>query len=161
MHITHRITMFVLPAAFVLLTGCLGPKPVQLGDEAYDAGDYATAGQQYQLGVDEGDPEAQFALGLLYSEGKGVAEDPDKAVELFMDAAMQDHVQAAATLGIYYYYGINVPQNYKLASGFFALGAIQGDALSIDYLSHMLENGLGVDRDPELAASIYDFMRVP
>lgn len=41
-----------------------------------------------------GDAEAQFNLGLMYAEGRGVREDAREAVRWFRRAAEQDHARA-------------------------------------------------------------------
>lgn len=145
---------------FFFLSGCLGPKPVELGNQAYEAGDYTTAAQQYQLGDDEGDLDAKFSLALLYAEGQGVAQNSAKAIALLDECVSGGHALAATTLGIYAYYGIHMSQDYEYAAANFALGSLKGEPLAIDYLMYMLDNGVGVEKNTELAAMLPAFMEV-
>ena len=45
-----------------------------------------------------GDPNAEYRLGLMYLEGRGVQESRDKAARWFRRAAQDGHDQAAAAL---------------------------------------------------------------
>jgi TPR repeat protein len=53
------------------------------------AQDYAEAAKWYQLATDQGSTSAQYALGLLYRDGKGVPQDNAEAHMLFSLAAAQ------------------------------------------------------------------------
>lgn len=160
---THRKTTLVLTALFALamLVGCMGPKPVDLGNDAYQAGDAATAMQQYQAGIDAGDPEATLGMALLYAEGNGVPQDGTKAVAMMRQALEQGSYQAATSLGVCYFHGDFVQQSYETAAGYFAYAARNGDYLAIEYLMYMYENGLGVPRDPEMAKAIQYLAPLP
>ena len=45
-----------------------------------------------------GNPDAEYRLGLMYLEGRGVTQSRDKAVRWFRSAAQKGHDQAAAAL---------------------------------------------------------------
>jgi uncharacterized protein len=51
------------------------------------AHDYSQAAMWYQKAAATGYPRAQFHLGSLYFEGRGVAADPQKAHDLVKQAA--------------------------------------------------------------------------
>ena len=78
----------------------------------------------------EGDADAQFNLGLMYSEGYGVSQDYKEAAQWFRLAAKQGHPDAQLNLGILYAEGAGVPQNYVLAHKWFNLAAVEGDKKS-------------------------------
>lgn len=160
---THKksTSLFAL-IAFVILIGCMGPKHVEVGNEAYRAGDMATAHQSYQLGVEGGDPDAMHAMALMYAEGQGVPQDGAKAVELMKTAVEQGSYQAATSLGVCAYYGFFMPQDYEVAASYFAYAAVEGgDYLAIEYLYDMYNNGIGVEKDPEMAVFFESFAPVP
>ncbi|MGI9403386.1 MAG: tetratricopeptide repeat protein [Hyphomicrobium sp.] len=52
--------------------------------------------------AEQGDAKAQFNLGLMYGEGRGVARDDAKARAWFQKAAEQGDVKAQLKLGLMY-----------------------------------------------------------
>jgi len=65
--------------------------------------------------VEQGDAEAQFALGLMYKHGFGVLQDDDEAVKWFHKAAEQGDVNAQCMLGSIYGEGKGISQDYVQA----------------------------------------------
>jgi len=55
--------------------------PYEDGVAAYDRGDYAMAARLMREAAEQGDAEAQLNLGLMYAEGRGVAQDDAEAVK--------------------------------------------------------------------------------
>jgi hypothetical protein len=53
----------------------------------------------YQELAQQGDVDAQFALGGLYRSGRGIEKDTTKAHHWFLQAAKQGHVEAQYTTG--------------------------------------------------------------
>ena len=96
------------------------------GEEASKRGDYAMALKEFRPLAQEGDADAQFNLGLMYSEGYGVSQDYKEAAQWFRLAAKQGHPDAQLNLGILYAEGAGVPQNYVLAHNLFNLAAAGG-----------------------------------
>ncbi len=94
--------------------------------KAYNAGDYAKAVKLYKMAVKQGDIDAQYALGFMYEEGKGVKQDYAKARELYMKAAKQGSIDAQTNLGAMYDDGRGVKRNYKKAVEFYKKAAKQG-----------------------------------
>jgi TPR repeat protein len=56
--------------------------------------------------ADQGNALAQFNLGLLYHEGRGVSQDYAQAVTWFRKAADQGDAEAQAALGAMYANGL-------------------------------------------------------
>jgi TPR repeat protein len=54
--------------------------PLEEADSAFDRGDFGVARNVYSELADQGDRIAQFKLGLMYEEGKGVAKDSREAI---------------------------------------------------------------------------------
>ena len=73
---------------------------VKAGVDAWTAGDFAAAIQQWQPAAARGDADAQFNLGQAYRLGRGVPQDMVKAEELFGKAAAQGHPQASDNYGL-------------------------------------------------------------
>jgi putative transposase len=70
------------PIALVLSVICLAAPAwadFQAGMDAYNGRDYATALRERRPLAEQGDPRAQFRLGLLYENGNGVPRDFAKA----------------------------------------------------------------------------------
>ena len=55
----------------------------ELGDEAYEKGDYQKAAQLYQKACDGGDAGGCYNLGVLYHNGQGVRQNFSTAKQYF------------------------------------------------------------------------------
>jgi len=80
-----------------------------------------------QLVAEQGDPEAQWDLGILYHNGEGVPQDDAQAANWFRRAAEQAYVPALSALGSLYWAGRGVPQDYAKAYFWFQLALAEGD----------------------------------
>lgn len=73
---------------------------VKAGVDAWLAGDYPKAVAEWRLPAQNGDADAQFNLGQAYKLGRGVAADQAIALDWYRKAAMSNHEQAQAVLGL-------------------------------------------------------------
>jgi TPR repeat protein len=71
------------------------------------------------MAAEQDDVDAQFNLGLLYEQGKGVPQDEREAVKWYKEAAERGHALAQLNLGIEY----SMSQEYVLAHLWFTLAA--------------------------------------
>ena len=55
----------------------------ELGDEAYDKGDYQKAAEFYQKACDGGDAGGCLVLGVLYQKGQGVKQNFSTAKQYY------------------------------------------------------------------------------
>ncbi len=79
--------------------------------------------------VEQGDADAQYALGGVYGDREGpIAQDMIQAVRLFRLAAEQGHLLAQMALAAIYLVGEGVPQTPAEAERWFRRAAEQGDA---------------------------------
>ena len=62
-------------AVAVVLSGAAYAQNFQKGLAAAQAGDYATALQEWRLLAEQGDASAQYNLGTMYDNGQGVPQD--------------------------------------------------------------------------------------
>jgi len=76
----------------------------------------------------EGDPVAQFNMGVRYAEGQGVPQDLIEAARWYSSAADQGDAPAQFNLGLLFYQGQGVERNLDYAYELFRLAALQGDA---------------------------------
>ena len=95
--------------------------------KAWAAGDYHGAAKLLKPRAEEGDPEAQFNLGLYYFQGLGGDRNYAEAAKLFRGAAEQGHVMAANNLGAMNMDGRGIPRNLPEAWFWFAVVAHRGD----------------------------------
>ena len=103
------------------------------GVDAYQKGDYATAMKEWLAVAEAGGAAAQFNVGLLYYDGKGVPQDYDQAAKWFNRAADQDYTKAQMNLGEMYYVGEGVKRDYVQAYKWLNLCASKGDATCADH----------------------------
>ena len=90
--------------------------------------DYTQAVAWYRQAAEQGDSEAQFQLGIVYTLGKGVSQDAAQAVDWYRQAAEQGHAVAQFALGVSYANGEGVPQDYQQAYAWFSVAAANGVA---------------------------------
>ena len=64
------------------------------GADAYDKGDYATALREWEPLAKQGHAAAQYMLGVMYYEGRGVLQDYKIAGKWYRKAAEQGAVKA-------------------------------------------------------------------
>ncbi len=117
------------------------------GLAAYNRGDYATARLEWRPLAKQGDANAQFNLGLMYSKGRGVPQDFAKALQWYRKAAEQGNVSAQFSLGIFYATGRGVPQDDAEAVGWWHKAAEQGHANAQYNLGLMYSKGRGIPQD--------------
>lgn len=109
----------------------------------------------YQQAVDEGYGPAMVSLGVLYQEGKGVAQDPDRARQLYEGPAQNGNGRALNNLGLLYVRGSGVAQDYGYAAQLFAAATELGVTQAMTNLGVLYENGFGVPLDEARAATLY------
>jgi TPR repeat protein len=80
-------------------------------NEAYHRTDYAEATYWYRKAADQGNPQAQNAIGWLYERGLGVTQDYSEAMRLFRLAAEQGNAPAQSNIGRLYENGWGVAQD--------------------------------------------------
>ncbi len=93
------------------------------------------------------DADAQFTLGSMYENGKGVPQDDAQAVRWYRLAAAQGDAEAQNNLGVMYGAGQGVPQDDKEAVQWYRLAAVQGHGKAQNNLGVMYALGLGVPVD--------------
>ena len=116
-------------------------------DAAYLRADYETALMLYRAEAEQGDAPAQYNLGIMYDNGRGVPEDDIEAVRWFRLAAEQGDALAQYNLGNMYANGDGVPEDDIEAVRWYRLAAEQGHALAQYNLGIMYANGDGVPED--------------
>jgi TPR repeat protein len=117
------------------------------GAAAFMEGRYAVALDELKLPADEGNPEAQFLLGVMYGMGLGVRQDYAESLMWFRNAARQGNANAQACLGVMYYEGRGVKKDYTQAAHWYEKAAEQGNANAQNNLAGLYRTGRGLPRD--------------
>jgi TPR repeat protein len=100
-------------------------------DEAmvlYNQKKYAAAVPILLETADHGYASAQYYLGVLYDNGRGVPQDYVKAEEWYRKAAVQGNASAQYYLGVLYDNGHGVPKDPEKAVEWYRKAADQGNA---------------------------------
>ena len=121
------------------------------GMAATERGDYSTALRQFLPLADQGHADAQFNLGAMYREGRGVLIDYAEAMKWFRLAADQGHGRAQTTVGNMYREGWGVPRDCAEAVRWYRLAAEQRESYAQSNLSSVYFNGEGAPQDRVLA----------
>ena len=125
------------------------------GLSAYDAGDYLTALQRFEVTAEQGYASAQTELGYMYTNGLGVQKSYEKALEYYQAAAEQGNATALANLGFLYSNGYGVEKSYEKAIEYYQMAAEQGSDTGLFNLVYMYSKGLGVEQSDEKALEYY------
>ena len=84
---------------FLLTAGPAIAEPFEDATKEYYRGDYEAAYRLIKPLAEQGIPEAQFNLGLMYDKGQGVPQDYAEAVKWYRKAAEQGNAKAQYNLG--------------------------------------------------------------
>ncbi len=122
-----------LVAAAMLLACTIARADFQAGVDAYNRGDYSTAFNEFQVLGEQGNPDAQNNIGVMYNIGQGVVQDYAEAAAWYRRAAEQGHADAQNNLGALYAQGQGVELDNKLAWAWFNLAAEQGDSTAREH----------------------------
>ena len=107
----------------------------------------------YRLAAGQGLATAQFLLGYMYSEGKGVPEEDTEAVRWYRLAAEQGNAGAQHNLGYMYARGEGLPNDEVQAYAWFSVAAAQGYAAAEQALEKLTQGmtGAGIAQAEELS----------
>ena len=100
-----------------------------------------------QDAADQGLVEAQYNLGMLFSNGRGLPQDIPKAVALYEKAANGGLPEAQFNIGNAYYCGRGVPENHVTAANWFRKAAEAGDEDGMLNYANAFYKGEGVKQD--------------
>ena len=80
----------------------------------------------YRKAAEQGHASAQFNLGNMYANGRGVPQDRQQALAWYRKAAEQGDASAQYNLGLMYANGEGVPPNYSLAYTWISVAIARG-----------------------------------
>lgn len=116
--------------------------------------DYALAFTILRPLAEQGTPEAQAHLGLMYELGKGVDIDFSEAFKWYRSAAEKGIAWAQTNLGLAYANGRGVEKNDKEAVKWYRRAALQGKARAQELLASMYDQGRGNPKSPSESANL-------
>jgi uncharacterized protein len=100
----------------------------------------------------QGNPDARFALGMMYLRGSGIVKDFSEAAKSLRLAAEHGHVKAQYEMGLLCLTGDGVAKDYTAAAGWLRMAAEHGLADAQFCLGLLLRAGDGLPKDPDEAA---------
>lgn len=140
----HSTTVFIF--ALILLFGLAGPLSVmagklddlQIGQNAFNRGDYTHSLSIWQTLATQGHAEAQLFVGLSYSNGWGIKKSRPLAAVWFKKAANNGNTAGQFLLGLNYLSGNN---NVDKAEGLWWLkkAANNGDVSAQGFLNKAIK----------------------
>ncbi|MDE2958102.1 MAG: tetratricopeptide repeat protein [Bacteroidota bacterium] len=89
--------------------------------------DQQEAAKWVRLAAEQGIAWAQYNLGVMYANGRGVSRDEREAWVWFRRSADQGHSKAQFNLAVMYDQGLGVPRNYWEARKWYGRVAILDD----------------------------------
>jgi uncharacterized protein len=123
-----RILLVALALASPLsMAGGAVAGPLEDAQAAHGKKDYATALRLWRPLADQGNAEAQYALGSMYADGQGVPKNNTEAAKWWRRAADQGNTFAQFNLGALYDDGKGVPRNKAEALKLYHLAAERGN----------------------------------
>ncbi len=123
------------------------------GLAAFKSKDYQRAYKEWKAAADAGQAEAQFDLGVLYAQGRGVRRDLTEAANWYRKSAEQGNAEAEYALGQMYLLGWGVPRDEADAVRWFQMAnSVESDGPPTDWA---LVEGYGIEQDPKQAAHWY------
>ena len=125
------------------------------GWDAYQRGEFRNAMAEWEKASEQGDDRADYNLGILYSEGRGVAIDHEKAAALWTKAADKGNADAMHNLALAHLTGDGVEQSHDMAADWLDQAADAGSVRSAYALGKMYEFGLGVGPGPDEGRGIH------
>lgn len=115
---------------------------------AFERYDYAAAIEEWRPLAEQGDPAAQFRLGDMYRQGRGVRRDAAEAVRWYRSAARQGHPEAQLWLAKMYETGRGVERrDIAKAVRWLTAAAARGKVEAMRSLGERYASGDGVEPD--------------
>ena len=143
--IAHIAQIATVAIIFFVVSG-IGEGP-RAAPEGGTEGALDPAVFELQVRAEKGDSAAQFYLGLMYQEGKGVPRDDAIAAKWYRRAAEQGEVEAQTNLGALFHKGRGVAQDSAKAAKWYRRAAEQGHAVGQANLARLYATGEGVPQD--------------
>jgi TPR repeat protein len=130
--------------AMALTIGRACADPLQDGENYFQRADFGHALASWRPLADQGNPIAQNNLGIMYLDGKGVAQSTSEAVRYLSLSAAAGSSLGQNNLGGLYRDCKGVPRDYVRAAKWFSASAAQGNSAGMYNLGLMYDLGQGM-----------------
>jgi uncharacterized protein len=146
----------LLTVLFTLLIATSTLADFTKGANAYNSGDYRTALKELLPYANEGNAEAQWAIGSMYRWGYGVLKDYSKAAKWFEKSGNQSHARSSAQLASMYWWGEGFggkwsTKNAKTSFQWWKKAAEQGDIIAMYKVGLLYARGAVVPQNKSQA----------
>lgn len=152
----HPINLLSVIATALMLAS-VAPASGKLidGVVAIEQGDFPPIVRKLLPLAKHGDSESQYELGMIYHEGRGVAQDLSTAAWWWRKAAEQGHAKAQYNLGVMHYEGNGLRRNVAKGAMWWRKAAATGHREAQYNLGLIYSSGRGVPVDYHEAAKWY------
>ncbi|MGB5506635.1 MAG: tetratricopeptide repeat protein [Sulfurovum sp.] len=141
---------------FIIATLSLFANEFNQAVEDYNNGGYIKALNTFYSLAKKGDAKAQFNVGLIYANGKGVQKDLTKARKWYEKAAKQDNGPAQYNLAqLYHAAGESDPHGYEKARYWYEKAVEAGIMQAYNNLAALYIEGKGVQKDQQKAFELF------
>ena len=147
-------SLFLAILLLLLVSGPVSANEWEMATEAYRNKDYTAALSIWQRLAEEGDRDAQYAVGVIHYKGQGVRKDLESALEWFQKAADHGHRDAMFNLGVAAWEGKGLPKSYATAVKWWKEAAAKGDPASQYNLGLAYSLGKGAEQDDDKAQAL-------
>ena len=147
----------ILALLLLLSAGLLNAQPVsdqyEQAANAYQSGDFLEAEQLWMELANQGDPNSQYALGIMHLKQEAQRSDDATAFRYLVEAAKKQHVASMFNLGVAYWEGRGVVRQPEKALNWWEVAAQRDDASAQYNLG--LAYYIGEGRDQSTPKAIY------
>ena len=144
-----------LMLAALFLPQTLSAGPLEDGHDAFDNKQYERAYKIWLPLAEQGNPEAQYNIALLYMKGNGVELNERTALSWFTRAGEQGMADAQYNAGVMFYGGKGTYPDKTSAIEWWQLSASQGHPNAQNNLAIMYAYAFGTKKDPEKAIALW------
>lgn len=141
------IRQFVFAFSLILISPLAAAAELAAGLALFEVGEFESAHDELTPLASQGDPRAQYILGIIYLNEYVAPPSEATAAEWIGKAAEQDYPAAQTELGRMYRAGDGVPQDYVKMAMWYARAAEQGDVGAQLFLADAYAYGYGVETD--------------
>jgi hypothetical protein len=99
--------------------------------------------------------DANYRLGVLTVQGRGVDKDVLEGMRLLTRASEAGHTPAMVDLGVMHNNGIGVQVDFAKAAGWYKRAADVGSIAGMVSLGYLYQQGKGVEQNDGVAANLY------
>lgn len=153
--------LVLMPALLVLYVGGLVGLPVNAiagmneAKAAANAGDYDAAYIEFKPLAEQGDPYAQYMLGLMHMHGKGAQRNSPLALMWLGKSADQGFADSLFNLGVMYTQAVGVAKDHAKGVEFLKKAGERGSAEAQMNLGIIYDSGENLPQDFAQAAFWY------